>query len=232
MTDVDPLISAELERMIPLPTMGRADWTDVLQRAGVTRGRRRTVTSSRFALAGVVATLAVATAATIVFVGGKHTPPTKRGANGVVIPAPKPIALSDAAAAIGTPVVLPDSPLVSPSDATAIEQCYPTNADPCGVYVNFSTGLRIIYWRNTSSNPLADYQEEISANTNGEIVYISGVPALLYTPVPNDPSSPTGLVQFVAGGTRVRIIGFNSPYDTATVESLAKSIIDQANATG
>ena len=34
MIDVEPLIVSELERMLPLPGGGRADWTDVLGRAG------------------------------------------------------------------------------------------------------------------------------------------------------------------------------------------------------
>jgi len=226
MTEIDPRLAAELDRMIPLPAMSRADWADVLRRAGAAPQRRPVFTRPRLAYAGVGAALAIATAAAVVFLA---TPSTKGGANPVVVPAPKAIDVADAASAIGTPVVLPESPLVSPADATAVEQCPPTKAEPCGVYVNFRTGLRIIYWPNTSSNPLADYQEEIDANANAEIVYISGVPALRYTPVPNDASSPTALVEFVARGTRVRIIGFNSPYDTATVESLAKSIIDQSN---
>ncbi len=35
MINVEPLIASELERMLPLPDGGRADWSDVLRRAGV-----------------------------------------------------------------------------------------------------------------------------------------------------------------------------------------------------
>lgn len=39
MIDVDPLILSELERMCPLPAGGRADWNDVLRRAGETTAK-------------------------------------------------------------------------------------------------------------------------------------------------------------------------------------------------
>ena len=39
--DVEPLIVSELERMLPLPGGGRADWGDVMRRAGFMRARRR-----------------------------------------------------------------------------------------------------------------------------------------------------------------------------------------------
>ncbi|HEY3551197.1 MAG TPA: hypothetical protein VGK69_09125, partial [Gaiellaceae bacterium] len=41
MIDVEPLIVSELERMLPLPDGRRADWTDVLRRAGMPSARRR-----------------------------------------------------------------------------------------------------------------------------------------------------------------------------------------------
>ncbi|HET6869758.1 MAG TPA: hypothetical protein VFH80_27845 [Solirubrobacteraceae bacterium] len=45
MIDVEPLIVSELERMLPLPDGGRADWSDALRRAGLisARGRWRPV---------------------------------------------------------------------------------------------------------------------------------------------------------------------------------------------
>jgi hypothetical protein len=41
MIEVESLIVSELERMLPLPDAGRADWSDVLRRAGFTSARRR-----------------------------------------------------------------------------------------------------------------------------------------------------------------------------------------------
>jgi hypothetical protein len=40
MIDVEPLIASELGRMLPLPHGGRADWSDVLRRAGSVTARR------------------------------------------------------------------------------------------------------------------------------------------------------------------------------------------------
>lgn len=84
MIDVETLIAAELERMVPLPTMGRADWADVLQRAGVTHGRRLTmppsaltrVTGRRALLAACVALLALAGGlGALFFSSGAHSRP-------------------------------------------------------------------------------------------------------------------------------------------------------------
>src|SRR5437764_287410 len=41
MIDVEPLIVSELERMLPLPDGSRADWSDVLRRAGSVSAHRR-----------------------------------------------------------------------------------------------------------------------------------------------------------------------------------------------
>src|SRR5437899_12908328 len=42
MIDVEPLIVSGLDRLVPLPSGGRADWADVLSRAGA--GRRINLT--------------------------------------------------------------------------------------------------------------------------------------------------------------------------------------------
>ena len=62
MIDLEPLIVSELEQMFPLPDGSRADWTNVLQRAGLGRARRRQP-SRRLTLvlaAAVIVGLAVA----------------------------------------------------------------------------------------------------------------------------------------------------------------------------
>jgi hypothetical protein len=41
MIDVEPLIVSELDRLLPLPDGGLADWSDVLRRADFMRARRR-----------------------------------------------------------------------------------------------------------------------------------------------------------------------------------------------
>lgn len=59
MIDVEPLIARELERLVPEPAEHRADWNDVVGRAGLLRSRRR-----RFVLAfaGLAAVLVSAAA--------------------------------------------------------------------------------------------------------------------------------------------------------------------------
>jgi hypothetical protein len=65
MIDVEPLIVSELERMLPLPDGGRADWSDVLGRAGFGPRRRwRTVLVAAVAVAALVG-VGVAIAASI-----------------------------------------------------------------------------------------------------------------------------------------------------------------------
>lgn len=63
MSSMEPLIASELERMLPLPDGRRADWSDVLRRAGLA-GNRKPVRRPRraiLALAGaIVVGLAIA----------------------------------------------------------------------------------------------------------------------------------------------------------------------------
>ena len=63
MIDVEPVIRSELERFVPPPGGERADWSDVLRRAGArpARSRRRLVLALAAGLALVVAAASVAT---------------------------------------------------------------------------------------------------------------------------------------------------------------------------
>ncbi len=54
MIDVEPLIAAELDSLVPVPGRDRADWRDIELRAGVRRARRR-----RLATVAAVATVLV-----------------------------------------------------------------------------------------------------------------------------------------------------------------------------
>ena len=207
------------------------DWEDVLRRAGERFSPPR-LPRRRLALA-LAAAILVAGAVVGLFVA--HGPRTGRtsstGANGPVIPPVTPIALGDASTALGAPVVLPDASLAPASDATASEQCFPISksSSSCHVTVSFqSQDLRIRYQRATSSDGLPYYQSVVDTNTNAEVVYICGVPALLITATPNDPDSTGSYVEFFVGGTRIVVIDQSA--DAATVESLAKSIIDRATA--
>ena len=69
MIDVEPLILSELERMRPLPDGGRADWSDVLRRAGSRTGHPPSVLVRRrwplvaIGVTGVLAAILIATPA-------------------------------------------------------------------------------------------------------------------------------------------------------------------------
>jgi hypothetical protein len=63
MSNVESLISSELERMLPLPDGGRADWAEVLHRAGLVRAHKQPRLSRRSIVAiaaAVVVGLAIA----------------------------------------------------------------------------------------------------------------------------------------------------------------------------
>ena len=62
MNDVDPLVATGLDRLVPLPSGARADWPDVVRRAGQDGGTRRSLV---FALAGVAAATLLALATPI-----------------------------------------------------------------------------------------------------------------------------------------------------------------------
>jgi hypothetical protein len=91
--DVEPLIVAGLDRLVPLPSGQRADWQDVLQRAGETRRRRRwlgvshpgTWSRLQIALAVIVVGLMLAAAATATYVAIQSSAPSKRLVTGQVV---------------------------------------------------------------------------------------------------------------------------------------------------
>jgi hypothetical protein len=83
MIDVEPLIVSELERMLPLPAGTRADWADVLGRAGIRGARsRRRLTPRRAGLYALAIAIVVYLAAPALGVGtpfldffsAKHAP--------------------------------------------------------------------------------------------------------------------------------------------------------------
>jgi hypothetical protein len=91
--DPEPLIVSVLDRLVPLPSGARADWQDVLQRAGETRRRRldipRPGTWSRLQIAVVVIVvglmLVAAATATYVAIYVAGAPPSKRLVAGQVV---------------------------------------------------------------------------------------------------------------------------------------------------
>jgi len=91
-----------------------------------------------------------------------------------------------------------------------------------------SLGLNVHYSRLTYADPLAVYQSDVKADpSNVELDYIAGVPALVIPGYVSPQIARTSFVQFVIGGTTVGLV---ADLDVATLERLAKSIVDQANA--
>jgi hypothetical protein len=89
--DPEPLIVAGLDRLVPLPSGARADWQDVLQRAGEARRRRlgipRPSAWSRLQIAVVVIVvgLMLAAAATATYVAIQLSAPSKHLVTGQVV---------------------------------------------------------------------------------------------------------------------------------------------------
>lgn len=82
MIDVEPLIVAGLDRLVPLPSGERADWQDVLGRAGETRRPRwlglprpRAWSRLQIALVVIVVGLMLAAAATATYVAIRDSKP-------------------------------------------------------------------------------------------------------------------------------------------------------------
>jgi len=150
-------------------------------------------------------------------------PPSARAGSGSP-GSPNSIPLGDVPIALHAPLVLPDTPVVQPSEAAPLvaTDC-PTGAHTsnpaCQVTVDFSSqGLTIRYARPAPADPEAWYQEVAQGNTDAKIVSLNGVPALF---VSGQPSS----IEFVAGRTDVTARG---SYDETTLEAMAQSILDRS----
>lgn len=148
----------------------------------------------------------------------------------VVMPAIPPAIqpLADASTILGAPVVLPDTALVTPSDAdkTVETVCVPKDdtVDPgaggCQVRVSFpAAGLTVTYATFPGMQSLRTSYEQIEQQNSGaELLSLGGVQALF---VPQKES----WIEFELGGTEISVEG---AYDKAMLESVAQSIVDRA----
>lgn len=147
------------------------------------------------------------------------------------------VPLSDAVKAFDAPIILPDIPLLQPSDAdpAAYAQWCPApepgvHEPICQLDVQFpAQSVEISYQRwslpfSAYPSALAFYETDLQADTNPgkQIVYLSGIPALL---LPKQPGH-SGSIDFQLDGTRIII--FARDYDAAQMQALAQSIVDQA----
>lgn len=146
-------------------------------------------------------------------------------------PFPRQVALAGASAALGAPVVLPDTEAVRPADAapTAETECLsePTEAVPCQVTVEFlslakyDVPLTIRYLRPAHADPSAMYENLAKQVKGAKVISLGGVSALF---VPGPGLTYPSWIEFVAGGTDVTIQGID---DEATLEAMAQSVLDR-----
>lgn len=145
-----------------------------------------------------------------------------------VPPAIQPLA--DASKILGAPVVLPDTTLVSPSDAdkTVETACVPkddtseASGPGCQVRVNFaSAGVTVTYLRWAVMQSLQTSYDQIAQHNSGAALLSlnGGVQALW---VPQEQES---WMEFELNGTQVVVQG---SYDEATLQALAQSIVDRS----
>lgn len=192
-------------------------------------------TTNRGRIFGVAAVVSAAALIGLFAVRGTSSQhaSTQRTGNAPATPFPE----GDASKEFGASVVLPNTSLVQPSDAapTAYEQWCPAPtpgaSEPlCQVDVQFpAQAVTISYsrWPPVASDPLADYQAQLQTSTDPgkQIVYLSGIPALL---LPKDAANNGSSIEFMLGKVTVTVFARN--YDGPQTQELAQSIVDQATA--
>lgn len=151
------------------------------------------------------------------------------------LPGGTQVSLGDAAAALGRPIVLPDSGDVTPSTVGAVwantPHLGPTGTGSAVVAVTFPTaGVWVNYQTGEVSygdDVLLDYQAEARDDSSTfQVVDLNGVPALAAAQGP-DQTITNGSVRFDAGGVTVTVFGRS---DQTTLQAIARTIIDRSDA--
>jgi hypothetical protein len=150
----------------------------------------------------------------------------------------KQTTLGDATAMLGTPVILPDTPLVQPSDDVPVWVASLNNKEGTRlvttVAVTFpSQGVIIEYTRPAPSDGAAAHFQAMArgmesptgAQIAQEITLRGGVPALAVNENSDETGHNFGEVIFNMSGSEVRVMGHSG---RATLESLALSILSQS----
>ena len=187
--------------------------------------RRRTPRRQRVLAIGLVAAASCSVIGVVVF--GNHTSPSAGqglgaplglGLGGVGLgptgqSSPKTIALSDASTTLGSAVVLPDTAVVRPSDASSEARALDCPSDdaryPCVVGVSFPT--QSIWIQYVRPFPAEDAWR-----------YLHGDPGVWF-----DNPSWSG-VAFVTGGTVIEVFTRPGSYGEADVQAIAQSILDRS----
>jgi len=170
---------------------------------------RRHRPSRRTLLVAVAVVGAAAAASIAVFAFGSVHRQQVAGRPELVPPPKKiPISLADASAAVGAPVVLPDTALANRSEVTSVTKECPGpggRGTGCAVTITGWWGFGQRRCRGA--------------------VYLRGVPALVIPEDPRHPIATATYLEFAAGGTTIAIVGHYSP---AKLEPVAQSIIERS----
>jgi hypothetical protein len=141
-------------------------------------------------------------------------------------PGAKQVSLSDAAAVLGAPIVLPDTALVGPAEAGPVWV-----ADHTAAVTFPSRGMFIDYTSlPPSKNPRATYQAIAQQDPHSfKTIDLNGSTALAVRQNSDDTGHNFGGVIFVISGLEIRVFGH---YDEATLQTVAQSIVRRAGASG
>jgi hypothetical protein len=133
--------------------------------------------------------------------------------------------LDAASAAWGSPLVLPNTTLVQPSDAGSV-WVESVQSKTVAAAVSFpSQGVIVMYLRPTFSDPQTQYREMAQGINQAQEINLNGTPALVIAQNSDSTGQNFGVADFQANGSEIAVMGH---YDTATIESLALSIINQS----
>ena len=263
MTNDDLTLLRDFRAEIPVPddeTRGRiyAYATTDTPRSWRSSTRRPRVSSLRLRFALPAAAAVCAAIGAVVFTGalggGTQTRHQGGGTGNLLGPLPtlahplgfpplaKQTTLSDATEALGTPIILPKTPFIQPSDAGQVwmDNLHDKEGNPVvtNVAVTFPTqGVIVGYTRPAPSDgsaahfqAMANSMPSPSGASEGQVITLSGgVPALAVQQNSDDTRHNFGSIIFNMAGSEVRVMGHN---DEATLESLALSILSQSGASG
>jgi hypothetical protein len=205
----------------------------------------RPMTRGRLVASAVLATaIAASVGGVLVFGGtsphrstsGTSGPPGQTGSKGPIGPpgpapatvtdpltAGKRVTLAEASAAIGQPVVLPDTPLIRPRDAGPVwAWSHDTRAIAAVTYP--AQRLFIDYSRPFAFvDPLRVYTGWSKRNRSFQVTRIRGIPAQW---VRGNDGTGNNDVDFQLDDLDISVTG---PYGKATLRSVAQSIVDRSN---
>lgn len=221
LAEANPVRLSDLDAVTPVELLGTI------------RPRRRRP-SRRVALAAAIALAALASTLIATFVVGGHQSSPSVGSEesslftatvAQPLPGGKEVTLSEGAAAIGQPIVLPTTSLVDPSDVGPV---WVSGALPeVTTAVTFpSQGVFIDYTVPPPHDPSATYHA-IARETpqSFETIDFNGGTALAVKQNSDQTGHNFGGVIFVLNGAEIRVFGH---YDEQTLQSIAQSIVDRS----